>query len=61
MEKFNDPLGAAILDYSKQGNADNIIVHSDLCEDDILPTAYLFRTIEDMPEIEQTALKLCKG
>ena len=59
--QFNDPLGQAILDYSTQTHQDNIIVHSDLCEDDVLPVEYLFRTYDLMPEIEQKALELCKG
>lgn len=61
MNKLNDPLGQAILDYSKNGFTENIIVHSDLCDDDIMPVPYLFRTIEEMPEIETQALSLCKG
>jgi len=61
MNKLNDPLGQAILDYSKDGFTENIIVHSDLCDDDIMPVPYLFRTLEDMPEIEKQAISLCKG
>jgi len=32
-----DPVGKAILDYSKFRKPADIIVHSDLCEDDIIP------------------------
>ncbi len=58
---LKDPLGQAILDYSKNKKSANIIVHSDLCDDDVLPVEYLFRTYDQMPEIEQKALNLCKG
>ncbi|MGV6862404.1 MAG: class I SAM-dependent methyltransferase [Putridiphycobacter sp.] len=57
----NDPIGKAILEFEKDGFTENIIVHSDLCEDDILPVEYLFRTFDQMPEIEQKALELAKG
>ncbi len=61
MNNLNDPIGQAILDFSKNGFTENIIVHSDLCEDDIMPVPYLFRTFDEMPEIEKQALALCKG
>jgi len=61
MNDLNDPLGQAILDFSKHGFTENIIVHSDLCDDDVMPVPYLFRSFADMPEIEQHALSLCKG
>ena len=61
MANSKDPIGAAILDFSKNKTGDNITVHSDLCDDDILPTAYLFRTYNEMPEVEQKALDLCQG
>ena len=61
MDILNDPLGAAITDFANNGTAENITVHSDLCDDDILPTSYLFRDFDEMPEIEQKALDLCKG
>lgn len=56
-----DPLGQAILDFAKNGKASDVIVHSDLCEDDIIPTSYLFRSFQEMPKLEQVALKACKG
>lgn len=61
MANLKDPIGSAILDYSKNGFTENIVVHSDLCEDDVLPVEYLFRKYEDMPLIEQKALDYCKG
>lgn len=61
MDFEKDPIGYAICDYVENGGPENIQVIADLCEDDILPTPYLFRTIEMMPEIEQKAISLCKG
>ena len=61
MNDLNDPIGQAILEFSENGFTENIIVHSDLCDDDIMPVPYLFRTFEEMPKIEQQALNLCKG
>lgn len=56
-----DPIGQAILDYAKNKKPFDIIVSSDICEDDIIPIEVLFRSLKDMPEIEKKALKLCKG
>lgn len=56
-----DPIGKAILDYSKTKKPADIIVHSDLCEDDIIPVEVLFRSYKEMPELEKRALALCSG
>lgn len=61
MTPEKDAFGKAILDFAKTGIDKEIIVKSDLCDDDVIPTAYLFRGFEEMPEIEQVALKNCKG
>ena len=57
----NDPIGQAILDYSKNKKPFDIVVSSDICEDDIIPIEVLFRNFKDMPDIEKRALKICKG
>ena len=61
--KFDkDPFGHAIHDYANEPTtSENIAVVSDLCEEDIMPTAYLFRDFDMMPDIEQLALSLAKG
>lgn len=56
-----DPIGQAILDYSKNKKPFDIVVSSDICDDDIIPIEVLFRTYKEMPEIEKKALELCKG
>lgn len=61
MKYLNDPIGRAILDYGKTQKEADITVHSDLCEDDIIPVEVLFRSYKNMPEIEKKALSLCRG
>lgn len=61
MSAQNDPIGKAILEYVKGEHDENIIVRSELCEDDIIPVSYLFRSHKHFPEIEKEALKRCKG
>lgn len=56
-----DPIGQAILDYAKNKKPFDIVVSSDLCDDDIIPIEVLFRSYKDMPELEKKALNLCKG
>jgi SAM-dependent methyltransferase len=57
----NDPIGYAVWDFASNKSAVNIIVESDLCDDDVLPPAYLFRTFDEMPELEKVALSKSKG
>lgn len=58
---LNDPIGQAISDYNQKRKPADIIVSSDLCDDDIIPVETLFRTYDEMPEIEQKAISLAKG
>ena len=58
---INDPIGKAILDYSKTGISREIIVSSDICDDDVIPSAYLFRDYNAMPSSEQIALQKASG
>lgn len=60
-QEIGDPIGQAILDYAQFKKPFDIIVSSDLCDDDIIPIEVLFRKEEDMPELELTALDLCRG
>lgn len=60
-DKFGDPIGKAILDYAITNKPDDIIVSSEICEDDIIPIEVLFRTIEEMPDLEVTAIQNAKG
>jgi SAM-dependent methyltransferase len=60
-KKYGDPIGKAILDYAATKKPEDIIVSSDICDDDIIPLEVLFRNYDEMPEIEKQALQLCKG
>ncbi len=61
LPKSADPMGAAIFDYHKNGCARTLVVHSSMFEDDEIPVETLFRTYEDMPQIEQSALEMAQG
>ncbi|MDR0802354.1 class I SAM-dependent methyltransferase [Fluviicola sp.] len=60
-KKYGDPIGFAIQEYAKKRKPEDIIVSSDICEDDIIPLEVLFRKYDEMPSIEQKALSLAKG
>ncbi|PJB14539.1 MAG: SAM-dependent methyltransferase [Flavobacteriales bacterium CG_4_9_14_3_um_filter_32_8] len=61
MQQFNeDVIGKALLAYLDGDSTPNIIVKSSFGED-TLSIPYLFRTAKQLPKIEKTALKLCKG
>ena len=62
MFNANDPFGEACRDRHFFGKKDlDVIVHSDIAEDDVIPVDYLFRTFPEMPLVEQTALKMAQG
>ena len=60
-KKIGDPIGKPILDYAENRIPSDIIVISDICDDDIIPLEVLFRKFDDMPELEQIALEECEG
>lgn len=57
----DDPMGAAIYDYHKNGKADKLRVFSSCMEEDEIPVSELFRTFSEMPNLEQIALKMARG
>ncbi|MGM0480096.1 MAG: class I SAM-dependent methyltransferase [Bacteroidota bacterium] len=57
----NDPLGQAILAYAENGDETEIVVESDLMENDVIPVPYLFRSREFMPEQERVAIERAEG
>lgn len=59
--KTPDIFGIALQDYDNNLYTEDIVVHSSIAEDDIIPLPYLFRTFELMPPIEQKALELARG
>ena len=54
-------MGRAIAEYYKTGKAEKLKVFSPMFEEDELPLPTLFRSYDEMPEIEQKALNLAKG
>lgn len=61
LDPLADPMGAAILDYHKNGKAGRLVVMSSMFEDDEIPVASLFRDFAAMPPLERAALNLAKG
>ena len=61
LDPLADPMGAAILDYHKNGKAGRLVVMSSMFEDDEIPVASLFRDFSAMPPLERAALNLAKG
>ena len=61
MKESQDPMGQAIADYFKYGKAETLRVFSPMFEEDELPVQTLFRSFEEMPVIEQTALRMASG
>ncbi len=58
---MKDLFGKAILDYQQGNYTEDITTSTSISEEDTLPLPYLFRSYDEMPELEQTALKLAKG
>ena len=57
----NDPMGQAIYEYHKTGKAEDVIVHSSMFDDDIIPVETLFRNFDQMPDLEKAALEMASG
>ncbi len=56
-----DPMGAAIRDYFRQGKSAQLKVLSSLFDDDEMPVPHLFRSYDEMPALEQRALDEARG
>ncbi len=56
-----DLIGTACKDYFETGKSNKIIVNSSIPEKSHIPVSYLFRSYKEMPKLEKTALKYCKG
>ena len=61
MNRKADPMSRAIADYQLTGTADRLRVFSPMFDEDEIPLATLFRTYEEMPEIERKALDMTRG
>lgn len=58
---MKDLFGKAILDYQTNSLPENIITSTSISEEDEMEVAYLFRSFDEMPTIEQKALELANG
>ncbi|MCW3807650.1 class I SAM-dependent methyltransferase [Plebeiibacterium marinum] len=61
MKTYTDPLGAACLDFLNGKKDAQIKVQSNIVEDDVLPVEYLFRSFDQMPDLEKKALTISTG
>ncbi|GAF03744.1 class I SAM-dependent methyltransferase [Saccharicrinis fermentans] len=61
MNIITDPLGNACLDFISGAKNAEITVESNIAEDDVLPVEYLFRSFNEMPDLEKKALTLSQG
>lgn len=59
--KNTDALGNALLAYMSGEHNHELIILSDISEEDVIPLEYLFRSEKEFPEIEKKALDLCRG
>ena len=58
---MKDLFGLAILDFQTNNDPQTLITETTISEPDEMDVAYLFRDFDQMPIIEQQALKLCSG
>lgn len=61
MKKNSDPMGHAIADFYRKGNAKRLRVLSPMFEEDEIPVALLFRDYDHMPPIERRAVDMAVG
>ena len=58
---MKDLFGKAILDYQTNSSPENMITSTTISDEDEMEVAYLFRSFDEMPTLEQKALQLAKG
>lgn len=58
---MKDLFGRAILDYQTGNSPENLITETSISDEDEMSVAYLFRSFEEMPKLEQTALGMANG
>lgn len=61
LSPHKDPMGAAIADYFTKGCAAKLRVFSSQFDEDEIPAEQLFRTFDEMPVLEQEALRRATG
>jgi SAM-dependent methyltransferase len=58
---MKDLFGKAMLDFQTNNSPEDLITETTISEADEMSVAYLFRSFEEMPKLEQKALELAKG
>ncbi len=58
---MKDLFGKAILDFQTNNSPEDLITETTISEEDEMSVAYLFRSYDEMPQMEQKALQLAKG
>jgi SAM-dependent methyltransferase len=58
---MKDLFGKAILDFQTNNSPEDLITETSISEEDKMSVAYLFRSYNEMPQLEQKALQLAKG
>lgn len=57
----HDPMGVAISDFHRHGQAGRLRVFSPDFDEDEIPVETLFRSFDEMPLLEQQALRMASG
>lgn len=58
---MKDLFGKAILDFQTRNDPQDLITETSISDADEMSVAYLFRSFDAMPKIEQKALQLARG
>ena len=58
---MKDLFGKAILDFQTNNSPEDLITETTISEEDEMSVAYLFRSYDEMPRIEQKAMELSEG
>ena len=58
---MKDLFGKAILDFQTNNSPEDLITETSISEADEMSVAYLFRSYDEMPKLEQKSLQLAKG
>lgn len=58
---MKDIIGKALLDFYHGNYTEDIRTETNISEEDLMPLPYLLRRFDEMPKVEQKALKLAKG
>ena len=58
---MKDLFGEAMYDFQTNNSPEDLITETSISEEDEMSVAYLFRSYDEMPQIEQKALQLAYG